>query len=186
MANSLNKDNVKIWIGPAGTVGADLGANGKVISGYITSFNSSGFGQEFEQIDVAGGNVSSAQASAELEIDMDIILTDGADRDIFQKIKMGEEDFGMIAIQKQISSTEYMWEAVNNIVAPNFEGDFAMDGQWEGSLTTTSTAFDEDGNHNWDYGTNNIENDGTVPEDAGLISGNERTLANGITRSNSW
>lgn len=181
MSNTLNKDNVKIWIGPAGTVGEDLTGNGKVISGFVTSFGSSGFGKEFEQIDVAGGNVTSEQSREALEGDLDIVLTDGVDRDLFNQIKMGEYDFGMIAIQKNIDGTEYLWEAINNVASPMFEGDFSMDGQWEGSLSFSATAFNDSGEHNWDYGTTDIENATT-----GLISGNTRTLADGTTRDNSW
>jgi len=181
MANTLNKDKVKIWIGPANTVGDELGTSGTVISGYITAYNSSGFGKEFEQIDVAGGNVSSEQARAELEGDLDIVLTDGTNRDIFNQIKMGEFDLGMVAIQKQINTTDFLWEAVNNVVSPILEGDFSMDGQWEGSFSFSATAFDENGNHNWDYGTTDIENATT-----GLVVGNTRTLADGTTRDNSW
>lgn len=182
MANTLNKDNVKIWIAPAGTVGADLSDDATIISGYVTGFSDSGFGADFEQIDVAGGNVSGEQSRAMIEGSLDIVLTDGVDRDTFHQIKMGEFDFGMIAIQKNIDGTKYLWEAINNVKSPNFEGDFAMDGNWEGTLSFNSTAFDERGYHNWDYGTTDIEHVTT-----GLVAGNSRTLADGVTtRLNSW
>ena len=181
MANTLNKDNVTIWIAPVSTVGSQLAGSADTISGFVTSFGSSGFGQDFEQIDVAGGNVSSTMARAELEGTLDIVLTDGIDRDTFNQIKMGEYDFGTIVVQKDIDGTKYLWEAMNNIVSPIFEGSFAMDGKWEGTLSFKATAFNEDGLHNWDYGTTNVEDALT-----GLIAGKERTLADSSKRSNSW
>ena len=181
MANTLNKDNVKIWIAPAGTVGADFDTAGTLISGYVTSMGDSGFGADFEQIDVAGGNVAGEQSRAMIESSLDIVLTDGVDRDTFHQIKMGEFDLGMIALQKDIDGTDFLWEAINNVKAPNFEGDFSMDGNWEGTLTLSATAFDENGNHNWDYGTTDIENATT-----GLVAAKSRTLADGTTRTNSW
>lgn len=181
MANALNKDKVKVWLAPAGTVGSGLSGSSKVISGFVTNIAPTGFEKQFEQIDVAGGNVTSNPPVTALEISMDIVLNDSADRDLFNQIKMGEYDLGMVAVQKQIDTDDFLWEAVNNVSGSNFEGSFSMDGNWEGTLTTSAAAFDESGNHNWDYGTTDIENATT-----GLVAAKERTLADSTTRTNSW
>lgn len=181
MANAINKDNVKIWLAPANTEGADLSNSGEVISGYVTSFSDSGFEKTFEQLDVAGGNVNATQARTSNEYEFEVVLHDGVNRDIFHRIKMGEYDLGVAAVQKQIDSSEFLWVAVNNIGGINFEGDFSMDGQWEGTVSLSSTAFDDEGRHNWDFGTEDI-----ADASNGLIAGKERTLADGTTRTNSW
>lgn len=181
MAKTLNKDNVKIWLAPANTVGSEFSTSADVISGFVTSFSSSGFGQDIEQIDVAGGNVTAAQPREVIEATMEIVLTDDTDRDLFNQIKMGEYDLGVVAVQKHIGGTDYLWEAVNNVSSSTFEGEFSMDGQWEGTLTIKTTAFDENGKHNWDYGKTDIENATT-----GLVAAKSRTLADGTSRTNSW
>jgi hypothetical protein len=181
MANVLNKDKVKVWFAPANTVGSDLSANGKVTSGFITSFSDTGFQKAIEQVDVMGGAVAAEQPATAIEPSFDVVFTDGADRDYMFKIKMGEVEVGTIVIQKQINATDYLWLAFNNTGGVNLEGDFAADGNWTGTLAFTTTAFTDDGKHNWDYGTTDVENATT-----GLVSGNTRTLADATTRDNSW
>ena len=181
MANVLNKDNVVVWIAPANTQGSELSTAGTVISGLVTSYDRSGFSQTTEQIDVMGGNVASKQPREQFEISMDVVISDATNRNIFNEINMGLVDLGMVALQKTNGGGEYQWEAINNVSGFTFEGSFSADAQWEGSVTFTATAFDENGNHNWDFGSDDIEDASN-----GLINVNSRVLASGITRTNSW
>jgi len=179
MTEVLNKDGVTIWHAPAGTVGADLSTAGTKL-GYVTSRDSSGFEQDSDQINVFDGAVASKKPVTQIEETFEVLVTSDTDRDVPMKIKMGEIDIGMIAIQKQISATEFLWEAVNNVSSASMTSNNTADDNWKATLMFKATALTKDGKHNYDFGTNDIE-------DAvnGLISGNPRTI-DGVERSNSW
>ena len=160
--DAIFADEATIWFAPAGTVGADLAANGKVITTYVSNVEDGGGEKSTESIPHFGGAfVNRRKPQEQFTVDLEVTPRHGADSTIFDKIRFGQgiaadgagDDFvvGMIVIQVT-DGTNTEWRAFNNVDCTNFDSSFQASEERKGTLMFKFSPADENGVSNIQFG----------------------------------
>lgn len=180
MVNSLTTEELKIWVAPAGTLGASLAGSGTDISSLYTNYDRSGLERDMTSQAVgSGGFIDVISSLSQGEITIDLTATDDTDKDLFAQLDAGTIDVGMIAFQYG-TLTDAMWSAYNNCTG-NVEFDHSSDGELKGTLTLKFSPADKTGKFNMAYYTGAEIDD----ETNGLLITTTTTFK-GVTRNSSW